>query len=535
MLTKAYFKKCKPLASTKRTPGYLVAASLWLLLVLLCYGFFQNLIAVRAEHPVVRSAIFLDTTSPIFTIPTTGASDAVSYSVTDFSGATVTQGQSIATGGRVDLTLPRLADDYYLLQFTDRTAGTPTSQTIPFAIVSPFTQTANSPFGVGVHFMGSNNSSLARLIATMGAGAIRDDATWAKIERSPGSYNFSNFDPTMEVLQQNTLDPLLILDYNDRFYDKGQTPYDNAGLTAFANYAKALVTHYGQQLKAVEVYNEYNGVFSTGPCTRQPACYARLLSYTYRAIKAVRPDVTVVGGAALYADLHWFNKLFESGGLSYMDVVSDHPYTTLDIVSPELQGLAGQMKSLLDLIRRYNQGKAKPLWITEIGWPTSFLHMSERRQADYLVRGAVLSLAAGVQKIFWYDFLNDGADSSQAEQNFGLLRASDAEGRYTPKPAYVAYAVLIRELASRSFISREVVAPGIYDMRYSGNLRIFWSTPIRQSVALATNGPVTAVSMTGGTQTLVPSGGRVILNLSADPIYILGHISSTTWKNPLWG
>jgi hypothetical protein len=533
MLTKAYFKKCKPLASTKRTPGYLVAASLWLLLVLLGYGFFQNMIAVQAKHPLVLNTIFLDTTSPIFTISTAGVSGAISYSVIDFSGATVTRGQSIATGRQVDLTLPRLADGYYLLQVTDRTAGTPTSQTIPFAIVSPFTRTANSPFGVGVHFMGSNSSSLARLIATMGAGTIRDDATWATIERSPGSYNFSNFDLSMEVLQQNTLDPLLILDYNDRFYDNGQTPYDNAGLTAFANYAKALVTHYGQQLKVVEVYNEYNGIFSTGPCARQPACYARLLSYTYRAIKSVRPDVTVVGGAALYADLHWFNELFQSGGLSYMDVVSDHPYTALDVVSPELQGLAGQMKSLLDLIRRYNHGKAKPIWITEIGWPTSFLHVSERTQADYLVRGAVLSLATGVQKIFWYDFLNDGADSSQAEQNFGLLRAPDAQGRYTPKPAYVAYAVLIRELADRSFISREAVAPGIYDMLYSGNLRIFWSTPFRQSVALSTNSPVTAISMTGSAQTLVPSGGRIILNLSASPIYILGNISSTTWNNPL--
>jgi hypothetical protein len=31
----------------------------------------------------------------------------------------------------------------------------------------------------------------------------------------------------------------------------------------------------------------------------------------------------------------------------------------------------------------------------------------------------------------------------------------------------------------------------------------------------------------------VPSGGRIILNLSASPIYILGNISSTTWNNPL--
>ncbi len=515
--------------TTKRPFRYLVTVSLILLLIPLCYEVSQNLLAAQAQYPAVRSTIFLDTTSPTFTLPTAGASGPIAYTVTDFSGATVMQGRSLATGSQTSLTLPRLPDDYYVLQVTSSISGSPANQTIPFAVVAPFTAAANSPFGVGAHFTNGYNPGLAQPIAAMGAGAIRDDATWAMIERSAGSYTFNNFDPYMQVLQQNTLDPLLVLDYNNRFYDNDQTPYNSAGFSAFADYAKALVLHYGPQLKAVEVYNEYNGTFSTGPCARQPACYAQLLRYTYQAIKSVRPDVTVVGGAALYADLLWFNELFESGGLSYMDAVSDHPYAPFYFFSPEVQGLEGQMQSLQALIKRYNHGQAKPIWITEMGWPSSYMDMSESRQADYLVRGMVLSLAAGVQKIFWYDFLNDGNTTSQMEQNFGLLRLPDAAGYYTPKPAYVAYAVLSRELASRSFSGSEAVAPGIYDMRYSGNLRVLWSTPFGQNVALSTNSPVTATSMTGRTRTLVPSGGRIILNLSADPVYIQGNISGVTW------
>jgi len=515
--------------STKRSFRYLVTVSLLLLLIPLCYEVSQNLLAAQAAYPAVRSAIFLDTTAPTFTLPTAGASGNVAYSVTDFSGATVMQGQSMVTGQQTSLTLPRLPDDYYVLQVTNRVSGSPVTQTIPFAVVAPFTSAANSPFGVGVHFTNGYNPGLAQSIATMGAGTIRDDATWAMIEQSQGSYTFNNFDPYMQVLQQNTLDPLLTLDYNNRFYDNNQTPYNSAGFSAFANYAKALVLHYGPQLKAVEVYNEYNGTFSTGPCARQPSCYAQLLRYTYQAIKSVRPDVTVVGGAALYADLPWFNELFENGGLSYMDAVSVHPYAPFYFFSPEAQGLEGQMQSLQSLIKQYNHGQAKPIWITEIGWPSSYMDMSESRQADYLVRGMVLSLAAGVQKIFWYDFLNDGNTTSQMEQNFGLLREPDTAGYYTPKPAYVAYAVLARELAARSFIGSETVAPGIYAMRYSNNLRILWSTPFGQNVALSTNSPVTAVSMTGKTWTLVPSGGRIVLNLSIDPVYIQGNISGVTW------
>jgi len=518
----------------KRIFTYLGAIVLWVLLLLsLCYGLFQRLLVAHAEHPPVLSTIFLDTTSPIFTITTAGSSGIISYTVTDLSGLLITRGQSMVTNRQTVLTLPLQPDGYYVLQITDHTTEPPANQAIPFAVITSFVPEADSPFGVGTHFIGDNNPNLARLIAAMGAGWIRDDTTWERIERSSGSYNFNNFDPNMQVLQQNAITPLLILDYNNRFYDNGQTPYDNAGLTAFANYARALVTHYGPQLKAVEVYNEYNGAFSTGPCARKPSCYAQLLRYTYQAIKAIRPDVTVVGGAAFSADLHWFSELFEDGALPYMDVVSDHPYTFLYIASPELDGTEEQMEALQDLVKHYNHGKGKPLWITEIGWPTSYLHVSEHTQADYLVRSAFLSLAAGVQKFFWYDFLNDGTDPSQVQQQFGLLRQPDAAGRYTPKPAYVAYAVLIRELAHRAVIGSEAIAPGIYVMRFCGNLRVLWSTPFRQSVVLSTNHPVAATSMTGKIQTLIPSGGHIVLNLSADPVYIEGNVSSVSWSNPL--
>jgi hypothetical protein len=533
MLRKVYLSKRRSFVSTRHAFRYSVAVSLWLLLLLFSYGLFQNLRSTKAENPQILSTIFLDTTVPTFTIATARASGNLSYRVADFSGATVARGQLAVTGGQTSITLSRLPDDYYLLHITDQVAGASNSQVIPFAVISPFTPRANSSFGAGVHFIGGDTHGLPQLIATMGAGMVRGDATWAKIERSPGSYSFNSFDPSMQALQQSGLDPLLILDYNNHFYDKGQTPFDDAGLSAFANYAKALVAHYSNQLKAVEVYNEYNGIFSTGPCARRPACYARMLRYTYQAIKSVRPDVTVVGGAAFYADLHWFDQLFQNGGLPYMDVVSDHPYNLPGFISPELQGLEEQMVDLQDLVKRYNHGQTKPIWITEIGWSSSFLQVSEFKQADYLVRSAVLSMVAGVQKIFWYDMVNDGTDPSQMDQNFGLIRKPDAAGRYTPKPAYVAYAVLIRQLASRSFIGREAVFPGIFDMLYSHNLRVLWSTPLGQSVELSTNDPVTAISMTGGTQTLQPSGGRIILPLSSDPVYVLGNISHVIWHNPL--
>lgn len=507
---------------------YIIRGVLIFLLVFLLvagYELIQNLRPGNANSPSAQSAIFFDTSVPTFDLQTKGASGTILYTVTNYVGASVTHGQVAVQGVQTKLTLPRLPDDYYLLQITDHTNGTATSETIPFTVLAPFTQQATSPFGIGAHFTSGNDLSLTQVIPTMGATMVRDDASWSQIEVAPGTYSFNYLDPYMQELQQNSLSPLFVLDYSSRFYDQNETPYDETGLQAFARYARAVVTQFPKQLKAVEVYNEYNGTLSNGPCARDPGCYTRLLCMTYQAIKAVRPDITVVGGAVFGNDVDWFKQVFADGGLSCMDVVSDHPYTALYIASPEVQGLEENMQNLQQLIQQYNHGQSKPIWITEMGWTTATLYVSEQTQANFLVRGMILGLAAGVQKIFWYDLLNDGNNAAVVQQNFGLLRVPDQEKLYTPKPAYTAYAVLVRELTSRQFLRRESVAPGAFDMLFSHNLRVLWTTLFRKNIVLTTDHPVTAISLTGQVRTLQPVDGKIMLALSAEPVYIQGTIS----------
>ncbi|HEY7417672.1 MAG TPA: hypothetical protein VH593_20990 [Ktedonobacteraceae bacterium] len=494
------------------------------LLVGCTYLLLQRPFSTHADFTTVPNTVFLDTTPATFTITTAGAFGTISYTVVDLSNTTITTGQTMAIGGLVRLALPVEPDGYYTLNVVDHTTQSATTQTIPFAVVSPFVQQADSPFGVGTHFAAeaSNTSTITPLIATLGAGNVRNDIAWSTVEQTQGQYTFGTYDPYMQTLQQQNISPFLILDYNNNFYDQGQTPFDAAGFTAFANYAKAVVTHYGPQLKTVEVYNEYNGFFSSGPCARNAACYVQLLRYTYQAIKSVRPDVTVVGGAVFYADFLWFTQVFQDGGLQYMDVISDHPYSALNVLSPEVEGLGSLMTSLENLIKSYNNGIAKPVWISELGWPTSIVRVDERTQADYLVRGAVLSLAAGVQKFFWYDFLNDGTSALNDEHNFGLLHAPDASGLYTPKPSYVAYAVLIRELTNQTFVSSASIGDGLYDMLFTNQIHVLWSTQGNHTITVNTTDPVTVTTMTGKTQTYVPSQGEVTLELSGDPIYLQG-------------
>jgi hypothetical protein len=186
MLKKVSFQEGEQSVNKKPIFTYLGAIMLWgLLLLSLCSGLFQRLLVAHADPPPVLSTIFLDTTSPTFTITTVGASGTISYTMIGLSGLLIARGQSAVTNRQSVLTLPRQPDGYYVLQVTDHTAEPSANQTIPFAVITSFAPETDSPFGVGTHFIGGNNPNLAQLISAMGAGMIRDDATWERIERSP--------------------------------------------------------------------------------------------------------------------------------------------------------------------------------------------------------------------------------------------------------------------------------------------------------------------------------------------------------------
>lgn len=85
-------------------------------------------------------------------IPTTASDGTIVYTVTDFSGATVLQGQATVTSKQTTLSLPRLPDNYYVLKLTDNTTDASTTCMLPFTVVTPFSPPANTPFGVSAHF-----------------------------------------------------------------------------------------------------------------------------------------------------------------------------------------------------------------------------------------------------------------------------------------------------------------------------------------------------------------------------------------------
>jgi hypothetical protein len=123
-------------------------------------------------------------------------------------------------------------------------------------------------------------------------------------------------------------------------YDEGLTPYTDAGREGYARYGTAILDQYGDAIRALEVWNEYTGSFAEGPAAEDRALhYTEMLEQAYLEIKSVRPDVKVLGGAAVHIALPYFREVFRLGGLQYMDAVVVHPYGAEEGIERELAAL----------------------------------------------------------------------------------------------------------------------------------------------------------------------------------------------------
>lgn len=460
--------------------------------------------------------------------------DALVWSVKDYWGNQVAGNtEPVDASGTKTLTIPDLKCGYYTLNVEAEQNGSPIQQAAQsFAVLSPydFSQVTDSPFGV---CSGVRNFDMLPLLQSAGVKNTRSEFGWESVETQKGVYSFpAKDDSFMSELQKRLIDPLLILDYTNPNYDNNSTPYTDDGRQGFANYGAAVVQHYNS-VNYVEVYNEFDlptyGDRGDGPADARADYYYSLLKQTYQTVKAAKPDISVVGPVTPL-DWNWLEQLFQMGGLNYMDVISVHPYRYPS--SPE--GLAQDLVTLQNLIKKYNNGQTKPIWISEIGWPTETdsRGSSESTEAQYLVRSYAVALGQGVQKMFWYDFKDDGLDKTYSEDNFGIMRnEGDALGKYAPKPAYSAYAAMTRELANKSFEQIETVGDGIDSYLFgNGNdqTRVVWSTDTTRSITVKTQNPITVTDVMGNAETFTPADGNVYLTVSGDPIYINGPVTGIT-------
>ncbi|RAU98169.1 S-layer homology domain-containing protein [Paenibacillus sp. YN15] len=451
-------------------------------------------------------------------------------------GQKVQEGSGALTDGMATLTVPVTDKGYYDLEvYAEAPGKADVKLETSFALLSQydFTQIEDSFFGICTHLTSTYKGwgpHLVELINRAGAKNIRDEMHWDKVEKSKGVYTFSDdIEAYMQALKDRNMNPFIIFSFTNALYDNNSTPYSDEGRQAFANYGKAILDKYGDQIKWVEVYNEFNHTYGDrgdGPADSLPSYYYELLKKTYEVVKASHPEVAVIGPTSAGIDVPWLNELFGLGALPYMEAVSVHHYGYP--ISPEVH-YNEKLDQLIQLIQQHNNGELTPIWLTEFGYPThnQGTGISEKGQSNNLVKGHVIAMSKGVEKGFWYDFMNDGLDATYNENNFGIIRnEKDRKGAYVPKPAYAAYAAMTRQLTGASFVEKEDRGSAVYSYKFTRNqeeLRVLW-TLAPENVTIKAAGPLDITDYMGNTATYVPVNGEIYMTLSEEPIYVQGAV-----------
>jgi hypothetical protein len=448
--------------------------------------------------------------------------ESVDWSLRNSKDESVGSGTLALTGGEGTIPTTGLAQGFYKASVLSAAHPDASIETT-FIVLDPVAPGSESDqrFGVAAH-TGEYYVGAERAAAPLGVTSVRSDAYWKNTETTRGQYVFpSEYEAAFPLFAERGISVLPISNGPNPLYDNNSVPVSQEGIQAFANYTAALVKHYSSP--AVEIFNELNTQrFNNSSCGVGADCYFPILKASFEAVKAASPDTLVVGPANGNQDDPYLTELYKLGGLDYLDVVSYHPYT----LAPE--GLIADIQQAQARIKEYNGGQSKPIWLTEFGWTANTGPDSETTQAAYLVRAQTIALSLGVERVYWYDLVNDSVDPTVHEGNFGLFtRATATVPAFQPKPAALAQALLIRKVAGKPFTSQDQVANTYSYVFGEGKdaTRVAWTTaPI--SIDYMTVNPITVTAASGTTTIMTPVDGKVTVQLGGEPVYIQGDITA---------
>ncbi len=216
------------------------------------------------------------------------------------------------------------------------------------------------PYAACSHFSADGwNARKNRALQSIHAVQGRGDLWWRIVEPRPGEWDFQYFDRVLEGMEQAGIRPLAILGQNVKFASPAHWHRKE-----WSDYVTRTVSRYVGRISEYEVWNEQNSEhFWRNP---DPGDYADFLRLTYQLVKAVDPQAKVVYGGTAGVPLDYIEASFAAGAVGSFDIMSVHPYHIEG--GPEL--MIPELRELRQLMERYGASD-RPIWITEIGWPTA--------------------------------------------------------------------------------------------------------------------------------------------------------------------
>lgn len=388
--------------------------------------------------------------------------------------------------------------------------------------------------GINIHFSSGHEKDLD-LIAAAGVKVVRADFHWDQIEQYKGIYDWRAFDELAANLHKRGLRPLFILSFSNALYEDSvrklwqntwvyyetNSPQNPRSVAAFAQWAAEAAKHFRKYGVIWEIWNEPNLQNFWKPAP-DVAAYSQLAIATCNAIHNADHDATVVAPAASTIPWDFLEAFFKTGALNCLDGVSVHPYRAK---IPET--VSDDYPRLRALVDRYTPpGRSViPILSGEWGYSTERYGVPLQDQADFAVRMQLVNLLNGIPLSVWYDWKNDGTDSSNNEHNYGIVTADLA-----PKFSYDTLKTFTTQLGGYQLVRRlELGSAKDYALLFSNKAGqsklVAWTTAYAHDSRIPAPMAIAATKMTlidgfGLRSSIQPDHNAIPLRLSNSPVYI---------------
>ena len=312
-------------------------------------------------------------------------------------------------------------------------------------------------FSPGFSIMDLSPAALRRDLRGMrkvGARRIRIDLSWARVQPSKGTYDWTDTDRVFKAARAEGLKILALLSYEPGWARR----YDADGARrpvnpkAFARFANRAARRYAPMVEAWEIWNEPNleRFWPSGPSA---SAYAALVDAVAPVLQKRDPSATVVAGAlspgtnaangSQVSPVTFLARFYAaSKRRGAVDAISVHPYSY-----PALP-TGGQewntFRRLLEIRRIMTAEGAgrQRIWLTEYGAPTGkhSRAVTAKRQGRMLVMGQRLARSVSyLGPIYFYSYRDTARAPFDLESNFGIVRKNG-----TRKPSYYSLARALR-------------------------------------------------------------------------------------------
>lgn len=279
----------------------------------------------------------------------------------------------------------------------------------------------------------------------IGATSVRIGVPWAQVDKGKGVYDWVKTRAIINQVVMTGLEPFVAIGvwpavkyggFGGAFGGRRGTAVDYGNMVA--DFVQTF-----PEVSRIELMNEPNLIshWADVPLiplpmfmTPKPSAkeYVAHVIAAYDAVKAVRPDVTVVAGAlaALTTGsgnidpVRFVDGMYEFGLKGHFDALSFHPYPIDGKWNPEVASDMQMMMIKSDLIRdlmeRYGDADKGMVW-TEYG--ASIGNRSEEEQMQVLVKGVDMYRNRDyVSDLFVYTITDIPSMKSDKERYYGIVR-----------------------------------------------------------------------------------------------------------------